>query len=184
MLKNWFEEHTAEWVADERARAGLTLKAPVSEAKGAASPGIPREKPGPREQEPQPPQLQAAPPTMDIYHECAAEDCDKPVCNGGERQHIPSPYCSSVCWYKHAKDGRVHGPADTKAWAEDTTNALWRRGRLTEANVDPRREAVLQMDIKAGSPLSDLYHEQRREQEEACRAQKARRASVTASLTT
>ena len=121
---------------------------------------------------------------MDIYHECAAEDCDKPVCNGGERQHIPSPYCSSVCWYKHAKDGRVHGPADTKAWAEDTTNALWRRERLTEANVGPRREAVLRMDIKAGDPLSDLYHEQRREQEEACRAQKARRANVAARLTT
>ena len=142
MLTNWFRQHTAKWVADERARAGLILKAPESEAKGAASPGIPREKPGPREQEPQP-QLQAAPPTMDIYHECAAEDCDKPVCNGGDRQHILSPYCSSVCWYKHAKDGRGHGPADTKAWAEDTTNALWRRGRLTEANVDPRREAVL-----------------------------------------
>jgi hypothetical protein len=31
------------------------------------------------------------------------------------------------------------------------------------------------VDIKTGDPLSDLYHEQKkREQEEACRAQEAR----------
>ena len=103
MLKNWFEGHTAEWVANERARAGLTLTAPESEANDTTSPGIPREEPGPREQEPQP-QLQAAPPTMDIYHECAAEGCDTLVCNGGEQQHMQSPYCSDACWYEHAKD--------------------------------------------------------------------------------
>ena len=88
---------------------------------------------------------------------------------------MQSPYCSDACWYEHEKDGRVgHGPADTKAWAEDTTNALWRRGRLTEVNVDPRGVGTLRVDIKAGDPLSGLYHEQKREQEEACRAQKAR----------
>ena len=130
------------WIADERARAGLTLTAPESEAGDTTSPGIPREEPGPREQEPQP-QLQAAPPTMDIYHECAAESCDALVCNGGERQHMQPPYCSDACWYEHAKDGRVHGPADTKAWAEDTTSALWRRGRLTEVDVDPRSAGTL-----------------------------------------
>ena len=176
MLTNWFGQHEAKWVADERARAGLTRKE-------AASPEIPRKKPGPREQEPQP-QSQAAPPKMDIYHECSAEGCDQLVCNGGERQHISAPYCSSACWHKHAKDGRVHGPADTKAWAEDTTIALWGRGRLTEASVGPRRVAVLQMDIATGSPMSDLYHEQRREQEETCRAQRARAANATAKLTT
>jgi hypothetical protein len=117
---------------------------------------------------------QAVSPTMDIYHECAAEGCDTLVCNGGERQHMQSPYCSDACWHEHEKDGRVHGPADTKAWAEDTTNALWRRGRLTEMNVDPRGVGTLRVDIKAGDPLSGLYHEQKREQEEACRAQEAR----------
>ena len=54
-------------------------------------------------------------------------------------------------------------------------SALWRRGRLTELNVDPRSAGTLRVDIKTGDPLSDLYHEQKREQEEACRAQKARR---------
>ena len=33
---------------------------------------------------------------------------------------------------------------------------LWGRGRLTEASVGPRRVAVMQMDIAAGSPMSDL----------------------------
>ena len=185
MLMEWFGEQMTEWIAGECARAGLTTTTTVPEAEvgSATAPGLPREEPGPREQEPQP-QPQAVSPTMDIYHECAAEECKALVCNGGERQHMQSPYCSDACWHEHAKDGRVHGPADTKAWAEDTTNALWRRGRLTEANVGPRRKAVLRMDIKAGDPLSGLYHEQRQEQEEACRAQKARRASVTASLTT
>ena len=176
MLMSWFGEQTTEWIADECARAGLTTTVPEAEVGSATAPGLPREEPGPREQEPQS-QPQAVSPTMDIYHECAAEGCDTLVCNGGERQHMQSPYCSDACWHEHEKDGRVHGPADTKdtkAWAEDTTNALWRRGRLTEVNVDPRGVGALRVDIKAGDPLSCLYHEQKREQEEACRAQKAR----------
>jgi hypothetical protein len=47
VLKNWLEGHTAEWVADERARAGLALTTPESEANDTTSPGIPREEPGP-----------------------------------------------------------------------------------------------------------------------------------------
>jgi hypothetical protein len=137
MLMSWFSGRTMEWVADECARAGVAMKVPEAEMGGTSAPGIPRQKPGPREQEPPPPP-QTSPPTMDIYHACAAEWCAVLVCNGGERQHMQSPYCSDACWYEHAKGGRVHGPADTKAWAEDTINAIWRRGRLKEANVDPR----------------------------------------------
>jgi hypothetical protein len=111
---------------------------------------------------------------MDIYHECAAEGCDTLVCNGGERQHMQSPYCSDTCWYEHEKDGRVHGPTDTKAWAEDTTNALWRRGRLKEVNVAPRGAGTRRVDPEAGDPLSGLYHEPKRELEAARRAQEAR----------
>jgi hypothetical protein len=36
-----------------------------------------------------------------------------------------APYCSDACWHAHAKDGRAHESADTKAWADDTTNAIW-----------------------------------------------------------
>ena len=94
------------------------------------------------------------------------------------------PYCSDACWHEHAKDGRVHGPADTRAWAEDTTNAIWRRGRLKEANVDPRGVGTLQVDIQIGDPLSSAFHQQKREQEEALLAQEAqgskrRRQSAT-----
>ena len=89
---------TTEWIAGECARAGLTTTTTVPEAEvgSATAPGLPREEPGPREQEPQP-QPQAVSPTMDIYHECAAEGCDTLVCNGGERQHMQSPYCSDAC---------------------------------------------------------------------------------------
>ena len=119
MLKSWFGGQTTKWVADECARAGLTMTVPEAEVGDTTPPGIPHEEPGgPREQEPRS-QPRASPPTMDIFHECAAEECKALVCNGGERQHIPSPYCSSACWHEHAKDGRVHGPADTKAWAEE-----------------------------------------------------------------
>jgi hypothetical protein len=66
----------------------------------------------------------------------------------------------------------------------NTTNAIWRRGRLKEANVDPRGVDTLQVDIKIGDPLSGVFHQQKREQEEALLAQKAqgskrRRQSTT-----
>jgi hypothetical protein len=74
--------------------------------------------------------------------------------------NMQSPYCSDACWYEHEKDGRVgHGPADTKAWAEDTTNSIWRRGRLKEADVDPRGVGTLQVHIKIGDPLSSIFHQ-------------------------
>jgi hypothetical protein len=88
------------------------------------------------------------------------------VCNGGDRQHVQFPYCSDACWREHAKDGRVHGPAGTKAWADDTTNAIWRRGRLKEVNANPRSVGALQVDIKIGDPLSSTFYQQQREQEE------------------
>ena len=58
---------------------------------------------------------------------------------------------------------------------EDTANALWRRGRPKEANVDPRGVGTLQVDIQVGDPLSSVFHQQKREQEEALLAQKPRR---------
>jgi hypothetical protein len=42
-------------------------------------------------------------------------------------------------------------------------------------NVDPRGVGTLRVDIQAGDPLSSLLREQKREQEEACRAQEAQR---------
>ena len=172
VLMSWFGEQTMEWVADECARAGVTMAVPDAEMGDTSAPGIPRKEPGPREQEPPSPPRTSSP-TMDIYHKCAAEECATLVCNRGERQHMQSPYCSDPCWHEHAKDGRVHGPADTKALAEDTTNALWRRGRLKEANVDPRGVGTLPVDIQVGDPLSSLFHQQKREQEETLLAQKA-----------
>jgi hypothetical protein len=130
MLTSWFGERTMEWVTDECIQAGMIMSA--SEA-GTGLPtalgaSIPRRTHEPREQE-SPFAPQTSPPTMGIYHECATEGCTKLVCNGGDRQHVQSPYCSNACWREHAKDGRVHGPAETKAWADDdTTNAIWGRG--------------------------------------------------------
>ena len=51
---------------------------------------------------------------------------------------------------------------------------LWRRGRLTEVSAYPRCVGTpLRVDIQAGDPLPGLFHEQKREQEEVRRAQKA-----------
>jgi hypothetical protein len=96
------------------------------------------------------------------------------------------PTCSDVCWHEHAKDGRVHGLADTKAWAEDTTNAIWRRGRLKEANVDPRGVGTLQVDIQIGDPLSSAPSTNRSASRRRCsspsqeaKGSKRRRQSTT-----
>jgi hypothetical protein len=129
---------------------------------------LPRRAPGPREQEPlftSP----APPPTMDVYHECATEGCAKLVCNGGDRQNVQSPYCSNACWYEHVRDGRVHGASDTKAWADDTTRAIWGRGRLREVHIAPRSVGAMQMDIRAGGPLRTVFEQQWRGQAELLR---------------
>jgi hypothetical protein len=154
-------------VADECARAGVTTRVSKVKMGEPSAPGapIPRRKPGPREQEP-PLAPQTPPPTMDIYHACATEGCTALVCNGGDRQHVQSPCCSDACWREHAKDGRVHGPADTKAWADDTTNAIWGRGCLKEVDVTPRSVGALQVNTKTGDPLSSIFYQQQREQEE------------------
>jgi hypothetical protein len=116
MLMSWLGERTMEWVTDECARAGVTTKASEVEMGEPSAPraSIPRRKHGPREQE-SPLAPQTSPPTMDIHHECATEGCTTLVCSGGDRQHVQSPYCSDACWREHAKGGRAHGPADTKA---------------------------------------------------------------------
>jgi hypothetical protein len=84
---------------------------------------------------------------------------------------VQSPYCSDACWYAHAKDGRAHGPADTKARTGDTTNAIWRRGRLKDMQVSPRGVGTLRVNIEIGDPLSSFFYQQRREQEELLLAQ-------------
>jgi hypothetical protein len=68
--------------------------------------------------------------------------------------------------------------------AEYTTNAIWRRGRLKEANVDPRGVGALKVNIKIGDLLSSTFYQQKREQEELLLAQdakgsKRRRQSTT-----
>jgi hypothetical protein len=155
MPMGWFGERTMEWVTDECARAGVTTKASEVEMSGPSAPGAAthRRKHGPREQE-SPLAPQTSPPTMDIYHECATEGCTALACSGGDRQHVQSPYCSDACWREHAKGGRAHGSADTKAWADDTTkNAIWGRGRLNEVNATPRSIGALQVNTKTGGGL-------------------------------
>jgi hypothetical protein len=185
MPMSWFGERTMEWVPDECARAGVTTKASEVEMGEPSAPGapIPRRTHGPREQE-SPLVPRTSPPTMDIYHECAADGCKALVCDGGDRQHVQSPYCSNACWRGHAKGGRAHGPADTKARADDTTNAIWGRGRPKEVNATPRSIGALQVNIKTGGPLSSIFYQQQREQEELLLAQytqgpKRRRQSTT-----
>jgi hypothetical protein len=143
-----------EWVADECARAGVTAKVSEAEMGEPSAPGIPRQKPGPREHEPPSPP-QTSPPTMDIYHACATEGCAMLVCNGGERQHMQSPYCSDTCpaGMNMRKTTEFTGQRTPKRGRRDTTNAIWRRGRLKEANVDPRGVGTLQVNIKIGDPL-------------------------------
>ena len=93
------------------------------------------------------------------------------MCNGGDRQNVQSPYCSDACWHKHANEGRDHAPADTKAWTDDTTKAIWKRGRLTEAHIAPRSIGALEVNIKIGDPLSGVFYQQQREQEDPLLAQ-------------
>jgi hypothetical protein len=90
---------------------------------------------------------------------------------GRSTQNVQSPYCSDACWHKHAKEGRDHAPADTKAWTDDTTKAIWKRGRLTEAHIAPRSIGALEVNIKIGDPLSSVFYQQQREQEELLLAQ-------------
>jgi hypothetical protein len=106
---------------------------------------------------------------MDVYRECATEGCAELVCNGGDRQNVQSPYCSDACWHEHAKDGRVHEPADTKTWADDTTRAIWVRGRLKEVHVTPRSTGALRMNIGIGDPLRSVSERQWREKAELLR---------------
>jgi hypothetical protein len=86
--------------------------------------------------------------------------------SGGDRQHVQSPYCSDPCWHGHghAKDARVYEPGDTRAWAGDTTNAIWERGRgrLKEVHVTPRGVGALRVNIKIGDPLRNVFERQRR----------------------
>ena len=144
-------------------RSGGRVSTKVSEAEmdepSAPGASIPRRTHGPREQE-SPLAPQTSPPTMDIYHECATDGCTALVCNGGDRQHLQSPYCSDACWREHAKDGRAHGPADTKAWADDTTNAIWGRGRLKDMHVTPRSVGALLYEYTQSSihpPICFLF---------------------------
>jgi hypothetical protein len=110
---------------------------------------------------------------MDVYHECATEGCAELVCNGGDRQNVQSPYCSGACWYEHAKDGRVHESSGTKAWTGDTTNAIWRRGRLKETHIALRNVGAMRMDIGIGDPLRSVFEQQWRDQAELLRVAQA-----------
>jgi hypothetical protein len=165
MLASWFDERTAEWMVDECIRAGITMSASVAGIPTVLRASIPRRAHGPRGRESLP-ASQTPPPTMvDICHECATKGCTTLVCSGGDRQHVQSPYCSGACWREHAKDGRAHGPAGTKAWTDDTTNAIWRRVRLKDMQVSPRSIGTLRVNIEIGDPLSSIFYQQRREQE-------------------
>jgi hypothetical protein len=114
MPTSWFDERTAEWTADECVRAGMAMNALEAGISAVLRAPIPRRAHGPRERESLP-ASHTSPPTMDIYHKCATEGCTTLVCNGGDRQHVQSPYCSDTCCHTHAKDGRAHESADTKA---------------------------------------------------------------------
>jgi hypothetical protein len=158
VLTSWFDERTADWVADEYVRAGMAMSPFEAGISTALRASIPRRAHGPRERESLP-ASQTSPPTMDIYHGCATEGCTALVCNGGDRQHMQSPYCSDACWHAHAKDGLAHEPADTKAWADDTTNAIWRRGRLKDMQISPRGVGTPRVNTGIGDPLANIFYQ-------------------------
>ena len=95
MLTSWFDERTAEWMADECIRPGITMSAFEAGIPTVLRASIPRRAHGPRERESLP-APQTSPLTMDIYHECATEGCTALICNGGDRQHVQSPYSPRV----------------------------------------------------------------------------------------
>jgi hypothetical protein len=87
MLTSWFDERTAEWMAGECIRAGITMSASEAGIPTVLRASIPCRAYGPRERESLP-ASQTSPPTMDIYHECATEGFTTLVCSGGDRQHV------------------------------------------------------------------------------------------------
>jgi hypothetical protein len=54
---------------------------------------------------------------------------------------------------------------------DNTTNAIWGRGRLKAVNATPRSTGALQVNIKIGDPLSSIFYQQQRKQEELLLAQ-------------
>jgi hypothetical protein len=82
MLTSWFDERTAEWMADECARAGMATNPLGAGISAVLRASMPRRAHGPRERGSLP-ASQTSPPTMDIYHDCATEGCTALVCNGG-----------------------------------------------------------------------------------------------------
>jgi hypothetical protein len=84
MLMSWFDKRTAEWVAGECIRAGISMSASEAGIPTALRASIPRRTHGPRERESLP-APQTPSPTMDMHRECATEGCTALVCNGGER---------------------------------------------------------------------------------------------------
>ena len=47
-------------------------------------------------------------------------------------------------------------------WEDDTTSAIWWRGRLKEVHVTPRGVGALRVNIKIGDPLRNVFERQRR----------------------
>jgi hypothetical protein len=66
MLTSWFDERTAEWVADECIRAGIPMSAFEAGISTVLRASIPRRAQGPRGRESLP-APQTSPPPMDIY---------------------------------------------------------------------------------------------------------------------
>jgi hypothetical protein len=118
--------------------------------------------------------------TMNVLPKGASSWC---AMDGGDRQNVQSPYCSDACWHKHAKEGRDHAPADTRAWTDKTTKAIWKRGRLTEVYIAPRNVGAIRVNIGIGDPLYSVFEQQRREQEDLLRHEDLRHTQVVEALT-
>jgi hypothetical protein len=58
-----------------------------------------------------------------------------------------------------------------RAWADETPNAIWGRGRLKDMQISPRSVGTLRVNIRIGDPLSSIFYQQQREQEELLLAQ-------------
>jgi hypothetical protein len=93
------------------------------------------------------------------------EASDAACLNGARWQFVPPTAEQSGRSHQSDNQGRGSGSGHTDAPL----------GKKAEADVSPRGVGTLRVDIQAGDPLSSLFHEQKREQEEARRAQKAQR---------
>jgi hypothetical protein len=166
MLMSWFGERTLERVTDEFARAGVRRehKGPRGrDGRAIGSRGIntPSDTRTARARDPNTTNVLPMDARRWYAHAMGVTDS----------MYSPPTAATHAGASMRKMVGLMHRPADTRAWADDTTNAIWGRGRRKEVDVTPRSIGALQVNIEIGDPLSSTFYQQQREQEELLLAQ-------------